>query len=310
MNADSFSTKDALKAVAGSGIKQEKALEWLYRYQVPTFKRFFIYRGLSNQQADDIVQIVVIKIFTHAKEFRGGDDFSDASAKSWMWKIVRTSLIDFIRKEKRGNRIVSDENPIPDFFDEGDNVDQEEINFPKNSHQDIRSEANQETAFIKRQVKVEKFNDRIEGDFELIEVKKLENSKAQFQNSHVTDAIISFTQTEASEHEETVQNSSALKKIKATTHHNFDLKTATQIEAEIEDRAKQIKIDECVSKGIEEFSSREPERAEVLLMQIDGLPIKNIANHMKRTEAATKEYLSQCRKKLKPFLSVCFEILT
>ena len=69
-------------------------------------------------------------------------------------------------------------------------------------------------------------------------------------------------------------------------------------------------VDECVSAGLESFGSREPERALVLLLQMDGHSIEEIGLRIGRTIAATKEYLSQCKKKIQPYISHCTEFLT
>lgn len=66
---------------------------------------------------------------------------------------------------------------------------------------------------------------------------------------------------------------------------------------------------DCVSNGIEEFAAEYPDRARVLEMQLDGQAIASIAHSIGRTVAATKEYLSQCKKKLAPFIHHCTELL-
>jgi RNA polymerase sigma-70 factor (ECF subfamily) len=68
-------------------------------------------------------------------------------------------------------------------------------------------------------------------------------------------------------------------------------------------------VDECVSAGLEQFSQREPERALVLMLQMDGLAIEEIGHQIGRTMAATKEYLSQCKKKIQPFIAHCTDLL-
>jgi hypothetical protein len=42
---------------------------------------------------------------------------------------------------------------------------------------------------------------------------------------------------------------------------------------------------------------------------MEGESIEEIGNRIGRTIAATKEYLSQCKKKLLPFISHCRELL-
>lgn len=68
-------------------------------------------------------------------------------------------------------------------------------------------------------------------------------------------------------------------------------------------------VDECVSSGVDKFNRAEPERAMVLMLQVDGLSIDEIGLRIGRTMAATKEYLSQCKKKIQPFIAHCTDLL-
>lgn len=68
-------------------------------------------------------------------------------------------------------------------------------------------------------------------------------------------------------------------------------------------------VDECVSLGLDKFNRVEPERAMVLMLQMDGLSIDEIGLRIGRTMAATKEYLSQCKKKIQPFIAHCTDLL-
>ena len=68
-------------------------------------------------------------------------------------------------------------------------------------------------------------------------------------------------------------------------------------------------VDECVSTGLEKFNRHEPERAFALMLQMDGLSIEEIGNRIGRTMAATKEYLSQCKKKIQPYIAHCTDLL-
>ena len=73
-------------------------------------------------------------------------------------------------------------------------------------------------------------------------------------------------------------------------------------------RELEIQIEECVVKGLEEFCAEEPDRAKVIYMKIDGQSIESIAITINRTKDAAKQYLSQCRKKLAPYISHCLKI--
>ncbi len=66
---------------------------------------------------------------------------------------------------------------------------------------------------------------------------------------------------------------------------------------------------ECVAKGLEEFAAEHPDRARALEMQLDGEDIASIGNRIGRSVAAAKEYLSQCKKKLVPFIEHCTALL-
>ena len=69
--------------------------------------------------------------------------------------------------------------------------------------------------------------------------------------------------------------------------------------------------DDCVRKAYAAFSEQHRDRAQVLsLVAFEGWNIDDVAAMLKRTPGATREYLSQCRKKLKAFLEPCREYLT
>lgn len=62
---------------------------------------------------------------------------------------------------------------------------------------------------------------------------------------------------------------------------------------------------ECVSAGLESFGREMPERAQVLTLQMQGLSVQAIAQRIGRSAGATREYLSQCRRKIEPFIAHC-----
>lgn len=68
-------------------------------------------------------------------------------------------------------------------------------------------------------------------------------------------------------------------------------------------------VNECIAAGLEDFAAEWPDRYAVLMAQLDGEDIASIGNRIGRTVAATKEFLSQCRKKLAPFISHCTPLL-
>ena len=72
---------------------------------------------------------------------------------------------------------------------------------------------------------------------------------------------------------------------------------------------EQESLDDCVSGGLNAYGQKMPDRAYVLTLQMEGAAIEEIAAQIGRSIGATKEYLSQCRKKLRPFISDCLELL-
>lgn len=69
-------------------------------------------------------------------------------------------------------------------------------------------------------------------------------------------------------------------------------------------------IDECVSAGLLKFAKDSPERALALSLQMEGESIGEIGKRIGRSVVATKEYLSQCRKKIKPYIEHCRPLLS
>lgn len=74
-------------------------------------------------------------------------------------------------------------------------------------------------------------------------------------------------------------------------------------------RAPGMSVDECVSGGLAKFSEVMPERAHVLMWQMEGVSIAEIGEHIGRSTGAAKQYLSECRKKIQPFIAHCTELL-
>lgn len=69
-------------------------------------------------------------------------------------------------------------------------------------------------------------------------------------------------------------------------------------------------LDDCVQKAYSRFAQAHADRAEILAkVAFEDWSIEDAATALKRTPGATREYLSQCRKKLKVFLEPCLEFL-
>ncbi len=64
-------------------------------------------------------------------------------------------------------------------------------------------------------------------------------------------------------------------------------------------------IDECVDAGVKRYAEKMPARAAALMMQLDGLSIREIAHRIVRSEQATTQFLFESRRKLAPFIEHC-----
>lgn len=65
------------------------------------------------------------------------------------------------------------------------------------------------------------------------------------------------------------------------------------------------RVDDCVEKSLILFREAYPDRYYALSAQLDGLSVSQIGELLNRTVAATKEFISQSKKKLAPYLDRC-----
>lgn len=69
-------------------------------------------------------------------------------------------------------------------------------------------------------------------------------------------------------------------------------------------------LQECFDQAFANFQSQHPAAAQALSGVVHlGWGIKELAQALGRTDGATREYLSQCRKKIKAFVEPCHELL-
>lgn len=71
--------------------------------------------------------------------------------------------------------------------------------------------------------------------------------------------------------------------------------------------ATEFDIQDCVSKGLIGFSQKFPQNAAAISMSLDNMAIVEIAEVISRTEAATKQYIYESKKKLAPYIEHCLE---
>lgn len=93
-------------------------------------------------------------------------------------------------------------------------------------------------------------------------------------------------------------------------HESLDelLENGDSIEALViqQDNPDQGHMQDCVQRGFIAFANSFPDRAHAMrLAAFEGWDMEELAQFLSRTPAATREYISQCRKKLSPFLENC-----
>jgi RNA polymerase sigma factor (sigma-70 family) len=94
----------------------------------------------------------------------------------------------------------------------------------------------------------------------------------------------------------------------AATHPDDLIKYEVNASIDQSERSNEIAIEKCVADAIERFAEDQPDRAKALMMQMDGESIESIARRIGRTAGAAKQYLSQCKQKIKPYVEQCWHL--
>jgi RNA polymerase sigma-70 factor (ECF subfamily) len=237
---------DIIKLIRSGGKATDEGVKALYQSTAQPMLRFFVYRGVSADEAKDVLQDTFVKIVRSASSFVG-----DGTAKAWIWQIARNCLIDNQRKQPH-------QQPSPNEKRVSENIE--------HSVTEIRKNAESST------------------------LAGLPVTTYQYAGNADRFHGPSLVMPVGDEEWERIEQNTA----------------APSLESFVDERS----AEECVSMGLEEFSEKEPERAHVLLLQMDGSSIEEIGRQIGRTVAATKEYLSQCKKKIQPYIAHCTELLT
>ena len=75
----------------------KRALEDIALHYGPRLKSFLMYRGEQEQTAEDIIQDVIILVWTKAAQF----DAQKGSFSAWVYRMTRNKWIDHKRKHNR-----------------------------------------------------------------------------------------------------------------------------------------------------------------------------------------------------------------
>ena len=94
------------KCMVEVGDNQDKeAFSIIFKHFSPRLKSYFIKAGATDNQAEEIIQEVMISVWTKASSY----DKSKSSVSTWLYTIARNKRIDRIRKEKRHYLLESDD---------------------------------------------------------------------------------------------------------------------------------------------------------------------------------------------------------
>ena len=84
----------------------------LFKFFAPRLKSFFVKLGCTETQAEEIIQEVMIAVWTKANTYNS----DKSSVSTWIYTIAKNKRIDKIRKERKHYTVESDESleiPIP-----------------------------------------------------------------------------------------------------------------------------------------------------------------------------------------------------
>jgi len=76
------------------------------------------------------------------------------------------------------------------------------------------------------------------------------------------------------------------------------------------DLEREVAFLDCFAKALEQFEKNENNADQclsILTLLFEGWSLKEIADKIDRTHGATREFFSQCRKKLKPYVEDCLK---
>ena len=222
-----------LAEVAARSRGPDAAVNQLYdRYRRPCM-RFFISRGVSATDAEDVFQETMMRVARSARSFDGR-----GAASAWIWQIARNCHSDQLRR-------------------------QQEINEREEGTEDLESAATSH-------------------GFPVYEPLLRQGGTAELLPQDPAALLKELEKFKSAVPEESVP---------------------------LADVYAQHAVQNCVRAGVRRFRGEESEqRYLALLLQVHGWSIEEIGSVLNRTASATKVFLFECRKKIAPFLTQCWEL--
>ena len=110
LDVSELDLRSFLKDVGES--QDRPAFSNLFKYFAPRLKSFFVKLGCTETQAEEIIQEVMIAVWTKANTYNS----DKSSVSTWIYTIAKNKRIDKIRKERKHFTVESDESleiPMP-----------------------------------------------------------------------------------------------------------------------------------------------------------------------------------------------------
>jgi RNA polymerase sigma factor (sigma-70 family) len=95
-SAEQAAPSDSALVQAIATGRDRAAFQLLFVRYAPRLKAHFAQAGRSGLQAEDLVQEVLLSVWTHAASYRP----ELASVSTWMFRIARNRFIDVVRKQR------------------------------------------------------------------------------------------------------------------------------------------------------------------------------------------------------------------
>ena len=107
---DAFSADDLVHCLQAVGARQDReAFRVLFDHFAPRIKAYIIKLGCSHQQAEELAQETMVKVWNKASQF----DAAKAAPSTWMFRIARNLRIDAFRRENHPDFDQNDPSLIP-----------------------------------------------------------------------------------------------------------------------------------------------------------------------------------------------------
>lgn len=97
--------REALDKLRQGGRPRTEAVKYLYRRYAPRFLAYFLRHGLTQREADALVQDTFVAAVRQCDDY-----FGDARADAWLWADARDSLLGHFRSRRPEE--IADDHPI------------------------------------------------------------------------------------------------------------------------------------------------------------------------------------------------------